>query len=139
MTGSILLKNGRGIGQPQKSYKKYVAIGLLVFILFLTLPSLCGGHQGHGHGQKASFKYSKEANENFQNQVVHSHDDHDHDHHHHHEHDHHHDNGHGHHTHEHDHVNCDHLHEAHHSPPQAKQAVEPQGNFHKILKFFKTY
>lgn len=131
MARNILLKNGREIVQPQKSCKKNVAIGLLVFILFLTLPILCGGHQGHGHGQKASFKYSKEANENFQNQDLHSHPDHDHDHHH--EHDHHHDNDHGHHNHEHDHVNCDHHHEAHHSPPQTKQAVDPQGNLHKLL------
>ncbi|XP_022234765.2 LOW QUALITY PROTEIN: protein catecholamines up [Drosophila obscura] len=72
-------------------YQKLALVVILGGIL-LSLPSLCGG-QGN-----PSFKYSREANENFDAKnappAVHHHDEDDHDHHHHHhdhdEHDHHH-------------------------------------------------
>ncbi|XP_017060962.2 protein catecholamines up [Drosophila ficusphila] len=87
-------------------YQK-LALGIILGGVLLSLPSLCAG-QGN-----PSFKYSREANENFDPQKApraehHHHHDHDHDHdheHHHHGHDHHHDHDHdhGHHHHGHDH------------------------------------
>nr|ABD37729.1 catsup protein [Drosophila melanogaster]ABD37783.1 catsup protein [Drosophila melanogaster] len=97
-------------------YQKLALVVILGAVLF-SLPALCAG-QGN-----PSFKYSREANENFDPQKApraehpHHHDhDHDHGHHHHghdhdHDHDHGHDHGHHHHGHDHDH---DHDHGHHH-------------------------
>lgn len=55
-----------------------IAFGVLLCLIVFTLPSLCRSHKH----ENPSFKYSKEANENFQS-VQHNHQ-HDHKHHHHH-------------------------------------------------------
>lgn len=81
------------------------AIGLAFLIVFLSLPSLCFGHgpghdhDHHHHEEPASFKWSRQANEVYEEEVHHHH-------HHHHSHEHAHDHGHEHahehaHTHEH--------------------------------------
>lgn len=76
------------------SYKRYLAIGLIVLIVFLSLPNFCGAHE---HSDDSpSFKYSKQANEHFEDNLVHQS----------------HDNGHG-HAHEHG-KGCGHSHEPHH-------------------------
>ncbi|XP_039483506.1 protein catecholamines up [Drosophila santomea] len=88
-------------------YQK-LALAVILGAVLLSLPALCTG-QGN-----PSFKYSREANENFDPQKAprpehHHHHDHDHDHgHHHHDHDH--DHGHHHHGHDHEH-NHDHGHD----------------------------
>lgn len=72
-----------------------IAIGAIVVIVFLSLPHLCSADCGHSHDhhhdEPASFKWTKQANEGYE------------DHHHHHEHSHGHgyghDHGHGHHSH----------------------------------------
>jgi len=78
---------------------KYVAIGVICVIVFLTLPSVVAhgdhghDHDHHHHHDNPSFKYSKQANEEVHHHHHHGHDhdhDHDHDHGHHHGHDHHH-------------------------------------------------
>ncbi|KAH8350595.1 hypothetical protein KR067_010895 [Drosophila pandora] len=85
-------------------YQK-LALAIILGAVLLSLPEFCAG-QGN-----PSFKYSREANENFDPKkappVVHDHHDHDHDHDHH-DHDHH-----GHHDH-HDHDHHDHDHHDHH-------------------------
>ncbi|GAB0087136.1 Protein catecholamines up [Sergentomyia squamirostris] len=67
---------------PQKSYKRAIALCLIVIVLFFTLPTLCGAHGDHDHDHESheppSFKYSREANEE-------AHHHHEHHHHHHHE------------------------------------------------------
>ncbi|KAH8281411.1 hypothetical protein KR054_000331 [Drosophila jambulina] len=108
-------------GSKLHFYQK-LALGIILGIVLLSLPSLCAG-QGN-----PSFKYSREANENFDPKkappVVHDHHDHDHDHdhdhHHHHGHDHDHDHGH-HHDHDHDH---DHGHHHHHHKREATPALD---------------
>ncbi|KAH8413208.1 hypothetical protein KR009_008815 [Drosophila setifemur] len=89
-------------------YQK-IALGIILGAVLLSLPGFCAG-QGN-----PSFKYSREANENFDAKkappVVHDHHDHDHDHDHGHDHDHHH---HEHHDHDHDHGHHDHDHGHHH-------------------------
>lgn len=92
---------------------RMVAIGAIILILFLSLPPLCSADCGHSHDspdhhhhhhdhdhdhghhhhheEPASFKWSKQANEVYEEEEVHSHHDHHHDHHDHHDHDHHHD------------------------------------------------
>ncbi|KAM8716474.1 hypothetical protein ACLKA7_003364 [Drosophila subpalustris] len=88
--------------QPSKfKFYQKVALGILLTAIVLSLPELC---QSQGN---PSFKYSREANENFdarQAPPV----DHDHDHH---EHDHH---DHDHHGHDHDHHGHHDHHEHHH-------------------------
>ncbi|ALC39671.1 Catsup [Drosophila busckii] len=85
-------------------YQK-VALGILIAVVLLSLPTIC---QGQGN---PSFKYSREANENFDAKQApakhdhHHHHDDEHHHHHHedeHHHHHHHDDEH-HHHHEHEH------------------------------------
>lgn len=49
------------------SYKRYLAIGLIVLIVFLSLPNFCGAHSD----DSPSFKYSKQANEHFEDNLVH--------------------------------------------------------------------
>ncbi|XP_039228531.1 protein catecholamines up isoform X2 [Drosophila yakuba] len=97
-------------------YQKLALVVILGAVL-LSLPALCTG-QGN-----PSFKYSREANENFDPQKAprpehHHHHDHDHDHgHHHHDHDH--DHGHHHHGHDHEH-NHDHGHHHGHDERHTK-------------------
>ncbi|XP_030376915.1 protein catecholamines up [Scaptodrosophila lebanonensis] len=90
-----------------------LALGILLSAILLSLPAIC-------RGQNPSFKYSREANENFDPKkappVKHDHHHHDHDHH---EHDHHH--------HDHDHDDHDHDHHHHekpHSHGQTKPALD---------------
>lgn len=60
------------------SYKRYLAIGLIVLIVFLSLPNFCGAH---GHSDDSpSFKYSKQANEQFEDNLVHHSHGHAHEH-----------------------------------------------------------
>lgn len=56
-----------------------IAIGVLVVLIFLDQPVPCHTH-GHSHDEPPSFKYSKQANENFA-KSRHSDDHHDHHHH----------------------------------------------------------
>ncbi|XP_055712632.1 protein catecholamines up [Phlebotomus papatasi] len=62
---------------PRRSYRRIIAICLIVIVIFFTLPTLCGAH-GHDHDhEEPSFKYSREANEPPSHQ---HHHDHHHDH-----------------------------------------------------------
>lgn len=87
-----------------KSYWVHIALGLFVVILWLSFPTLCSGHNDHDHDhhdhqhdERPSFKYSRQANEMYQEE---SHDHHQHDF----DHGHHHDDLHHHHHHHHDDV-----------------------------------
>lgn len=94
-----------------KSYRVHIALGLFVVMLWLSFPTLCSGHYDHDHDhdhhdhhhhhdQNPSFKYSKQANEMYQEES-HDHHHHDHDHgHHHDDHLHHHHDDHHHHHHD---------------------------------------
>ncbi|XP_062548512.1 protein catecholamines up [Armigeres subalbatus] len=85
-----------------KSWRVHIALGLFLVILWLSFPTLCSGHyehdhhhdHHHGHDENPSFKYSRQANEIYQDES------HDHHHHHDHDHGHHHDDHHHHHIHE---------------------------------------
>lgn len=80
----------------RKTFFRNCAVAIIVFVVFFTLPSLCGAHgnnhHGHSHDEPASFKYSKQANEELLREEhhhghhhhghEHSHDSHDHGHHH---------------------------------------------------------
>uniref|UniRef100_A0A182SNQ2 Zinc transporter n=1 Tax=Anopheles maculatus TaxID=74869 RepID=A0A182SNQ2_9DIPT len=103
--------------EESTSYRVHIALGLFLVIMFLSFPTLCGAHGQHAHDhdhdlhehdhhhhhESPSFKYSKHANEVYEEEPVavphhhhhhhHGEDDH-HDHHHHH-----HDGGHHHHHH----------------------------------------
>ncbi|XP_017860094.1 PREDICTED: protein catecholamines up isoform X2 [Drosophila arizonae] len=92
--------------QPTKlQFYKKVALGILLVAILLSFPAICQSQHN------PSFKYSREANENFDAKkappVKHEHHHHDHDHH---DHDHH---GHDHHGHDHHH---DHGHHEHTRP-----------------------
>ncbi|XP_012257128.1 protein catecholamines up [Athalia rosae] len=68
-----------------RSFTTKIALALLLLVIFFGFPALCGAH-GHSHDEPPSFKYTKEANEQF-NQKAHSHhhshsEEHEHDHHH---------------------------------------------------------
>lgn len=58
-----------------------IALALLIILIFFGFPALCGGH-GHSHDEHPpSFKYSKQANEQFkQTEHVHHHHEHEHEH-----------------------------------------------------------
>lgn len=68
------------------TFLRNIALGLIVCIVFLTLPSLCGAHShdgsdhhGHSHDEPPSFKYSRQANEEILKKTAHAghgHDDH---------------------------------------------------------------
>uniref|UniRef100_A0A6P4EL96 Protein catecholamines up n=1 Tax=Drosophila rhopaloa TaxID=1041015 RepID=A0A6P4EL96_DRORH len=109
-------------GSKLQFYQK-LALAIILGAVLLSLPALCDG-QGN-----PSFKYSREANENFDPQKAppaEHHHDHDHDHDHGHEH-HHHDHDHNHHHHDHDHHHHDHDHEHHHhgeSHTKSKPALD---------------
>ncbi|EDW63695.1 protein catecholamines up [Drosophila virilis] len=99
--------------QPTKfQFYQKIALGILLVAIVLSLPTIC---QSQGN---PSFKYSREANENFDAKKAppvnhehhHDHDHHDHDH----GHDHH---DHLHHDHDHDH---DHDHHGHHEHQHTK-------------------
>lgn len=87
-----------------------LAIGVIILIVFLSLPNFCTGHShdhdDHHHhhehdNEPASFKWSRQANEGFEERVQHEPHSHGHDHHH-------------------------HAHESHtHEPRQAKPATKP--------------
>ncbi|KAJ6648364.1 Protein catecholamines up [Pseudolycoriella hygida] len=101
-----------------KTFFRNLAIVIIVFVVFFTLPSLCGAHgsqhHGHSHDEPASFKYSRQANEEHHHSH-HDHDDHGHVHSHGHGgHDHVHSHGHGGHDHVHSHGH-DHSHGSHSS------------------------
>ncbi|KAG4073960.1 hypothetical protein HA402_014165 [Bradysia odoriphaga] len=81
----------------RNTFFRNLAIVVIVFVVFFTLPSLCGAHgnhHGHSHDEPASFKYSKQANEELIK------DEHHHDHGHGHSHGH---DGHSHDSHDHSH------------------------------------
>lgn len=84
-------------------WRRNVALAAIVVLVFLQLPNLCAGHDGHDHHHHdempPSFKYSRQANEEAlhhghshggHGSHGHSHGGHEHDHHDHHDHDHHH-------------------------------------------------
>ncbi|XP_037957845.1 protein catecholamines up [Teleopsis dalmanni] len=104
-------------------YRK-IAFGVIICAVILSLPTICSTQKDN-----AKFRYSREANENFDPKVAppvhhhHDHDDHDH-HHHHHDHDDH-DHHHHHHHNEHfrDEHEHDHPHEHIHSHGQAKRTT----------------
>lgn len=104
------------------SFTKKLALIVILGGILLSLPSLCQSHGGHDN---PSFKYSREANENFDPKKVPVHDHH---HHGHHDHGHHH---HGHHDH-HDHGHHPHGHHDHAHKASIKRA--PLGNY--FLYFF---
>ncbi|XP_055919330.1 protein catecholamines up [Eupeodes corollae] len=114
MESSMQKLKARAIEVENNKWKRNLAIAAMLLVVFLSLPAVC---KSHGAQQPASFKYSKEANENFDKNAAkphihdhghHHHHDHDHDHEHHHHHDHDHDHG---HHHDHDHGHHAHLHE----------------------------
>lgn len=136
-----------------------IALGVIVLLVFMSLPGLCRSHQGHHHhdDEPASFKWSRQANEDFDTDAVapapgvkcnhgHDHDHHDHhghdhqhghDHHHAHEHDAHahYQHDHDHHGHSHDHVHDHdaHGHDHHHHEPRKAAEKPAQGNL--LLSF----
>nr|XP_029727027.1 protein catecholamines up-like [Aedes albopictus] len=84
-----------------KSSRVHIALGLFLVMLWLSFPTLCSGHfdehdhhhdhhHHHGHDENPSFKYSRQANEMYEEASHDHHHHHDHDHGHHHDHDHHH-------------------------------------------------
>lgn len=116
-----------GVQATRSQFYQKLALGILLVAILLSLPSLCQSQSN------PSFKYSREANENFDAKNVKpvKHDHHDHDHNHHgHDHDHHaHD--HDHHEHEHDHQehDHDHVHHGHHEHHQKSKPAAPLGKF----------
>lgn len=111
--------------RDQSRKLRYLAIGAIVFVVFMSLPVFCNGHAGHDHshdGGNPSFKYSKEAN------MKHEEDPHHH-HHHHHGNDHgghlHGDEHHHHHHHEHD----DDHHHHHDHQESTKHVRTDDGNY----------
>lgn len=112
-----------------------LAVAVIVLVVFFTLPSLCGAHgnhHGHSHDEPASFKYSKQANEEILN--AEHHHDHDHHEHGHHDHDHHHGHGHEHGpgcNHNHDHG---HAHSQGHKQAETKSREIPLGKCTPSLK-----
>ncbi len=97
-----------------KTFFRNLAIGIIVLLVFFTLPNLCGAHgnhdhHGHSHDEPASFKYSKQANEELLRE----------------EHDHHHD--HDHHGHVHSHGGHDHSHGHQHGEATTKTKEIPLG------------
>lgn len=111
-------------GHYSGQFLQKIALGIILCGIMLSLPSLC-----LGHNDNPSFKYSREANENFdpkrQPKPVHDHDDHHH--HHPHEHDHHHHpHPHKHDDHVHGHNHEEHHHFAHTHDHQQRKAKIPQ-------------
>lgn len=102
-----------GVQATRSQFYQKLALSILLVAILLSLPSLCQSQSN------PSFKYSREANENFDAKnvepVKHDHHDHDHDHNHH---------GHDHDHHEHDH---DHVHHGHHEHHQKSKPVAPLG------------
>ncbi|XP_058814839.1 protein catecholamines up [Topomyia yanbarensis] len=127
----VLVNSSDAVKRPgeSKSYRVHIALGLLLVMLWMSFPTLCDGHghfddrdhhhHHHGHDENPSFKYSRQANEMYQE------DHHDHLHgseHHIHHHDHSHDHGHKHqhtddHDHEHNHQHTDEVRSKNVKPP----------------------
>lgn len=90
----------------KSSWLRTILIAAFIVLIFFNLPVPCESNHDHDHHhhehspESPSFKYSKQANQHFDEKQVHD-DGHHHHHHHHHDHDHDHD--HGHHNHHHDH------------------------------------
>lgn len=61
------MKEIRVDDHKNNTFLRNVAIGVILLLVFLTLPNLCGAHgdHGHSHDEPAGFKYSREANEQF--------------------------------------------------------------------------
>lgn len=104
-----------------------IALGILLCGIMFSLPSL-----SFGHSDNPSFKYSREANENFNPKKVpapvhdhhdhHHHNDHHHDYHHHHDHHHPHSHDHAHdHEDDHHHLRGNHKHEHHQQKAKVPQ------------------
>lgn len=116
------MRGRRSVAIKQESNSKnvrvYIALGLFLVMLWMSLPTLAGGHLHehdhdhdghHHHDENPSFKYSKQANEQYEDDHHHHHHDespgfkytqqaneeaaHHHAHHDHHDHDHHHHEG----------------------------------------------
>lgn len=77
------------VNQSTHQLWRNIAIGIIVVIVFLSLPNYCSGdcghdHHGHGHDhhhhEPASFKWSQQANEHHHEESENA----DHHHHHHH-------------------------------------------------------
>ncbi|XP_052868496.1 protein catecholamines up [Anopheles cruzii] len=105
------------------SYRVHIALCLIVAMVLLSLPTLCGahGHQHshddhHHHHESPSFKYSMEANQMNDDPIPDPHQQHHHHHHHHHQES----NDHGHH---------DQHHHHHHERPAAHNK-EPRDTFY---------
>lgn len=65
-SSSIIIENGSQIFD--RKFIRGLILGILVLLIFLDFPFLCGGHEGHGHShdhveEPPAFKYSKAANE----------------------------------------------------------------------------
>ncbi|KFB39492.1 hypothetical protein ZHAS_00006988 [Anopheles sinensis] len=129
--GFVPLAKKVPLKEESTSYRVHIALGLFLFILFLSFPTLCGAHGQHAHDhdhlhehdhhhhENPSFKYSKHANEMYEEPVADPH------HHHHHEHDH----GH-HHHHHHDHGHDDHHHHHHHEEKPTVDSKPPKDTFY---------
>lgn len=105
--------------RSRRRFRRNAAILCIVVLSFFSLPTLCSSHSHedhdhhhHEHDVNPSFKYSRQANEEFTPPVKKQHHQHEHSHDHH-GHDH------GHHHHEHH----------HHEVPKSKKASEPLGKF----------
>lgn len=120
MIGKSKLRNVSD--HESNQFWRTIAIGAFVLIAFLSLPQLCSADCGHSHGhhhhdhdhhhhhheEPASFKWTKQANEAYED------DSHHHHHHHHGEEPH----DHGHHSHSHAaHSHGSHSHAAHTEKP----------------------
>lgn len=55
------------VAKEDGTFLRNLALAAIVCIVFLTLPTLCGAHDGHhhSHDEPPSFKYSRESNEQF--------------------------------------------------------------------------
>lgn len=83
------------VNQSTQQFWRNIAIGIILVIVFLSLPNYCSGdcgHDHHGHGcdhdhhhhvnEPASFKWSQQANEHHHEESGNTGHQHDHDHHH---------------------------------------------------------
>lgn len=108
------------------TFLRNIALGLIVCLVFLTMPRLCGAHShdnsdhhGHSHDIPPSYKYSRQANEDILKKEAAAHNHH----------------GHAHAGHDHD--NAQHNHDAHHQDHKHKDDKKPVelGNVLKLIFF----